>query len=570
MRKKLYEDVETIYKVTSVIFPDEEEIEEFGSKEDAMEYAQEQISSGNYEEVIVSEVTIDEDGYEDETILLDEQGDHEDDEEYEPQLTTDPMHAGQWYESLHEESGQSERTEQDWEDELKDNNSEISHVINSLQSELNRGVPYADAINLTIDAIHDAFISGDERDLDTHLAVARVSYLDKDYRRGDEYPEIEVFYRVYFTNKDGDELYAVDDNDFHFKADYKTRRKALAAMKKILKDPKVQADPEIGGCHSVFTVDEDEWDEDSEGYYNFYGYEPFEIVDWVDKEELEESFKSKDKYSVLREALDRLDEEDSRGKKINARAQIRNLRSKLRESKPDKDLKIITEPKEDKSTIRFWAADNNDLDDGELFKTKEEAIEHANSSNEWVRVYKGDFSLLMTPKWDPEIVWIKADQDKIEELKEDISIKGKMKTILDFFTKEDIEGIARVGGYSLLLAEEAVEGKIGPYMKRMGLEDDDDWFVKGVKWRVKRKFGIDKKEQFKNLSPEDIISLCYIIDRAIENQEDALDTAISEETSDKINDLYPDMYQDPNFPKIYKMVAKYYNLDYNKCINSIK
>lgn len=83
MRKKLYEDVNTIYKVTGVIFPDVEETEEFDNEEDAMGYAQEQISSGNYDEVIVSKVTIDEDGYEDETIVLDKQGEHEDDEELE-------------------------------------------------------------------------------------------------------------------------------------------------------------------------------------------------------------------------------------------------------------------------------------------------------------------------------------------------------------------------------------------------------------------------------------------------------------------------------------------------------
>lgn len=97
------EDVETIYKVFSIVYPDIEETEEFNSKEAAMDYGREQISSGNYDEVIVSEITIDEDGYEDETILLDEQGEHEDSKEYEPQLTTDPMNAGQWYESLHEE-----------------------------------------------------------------------------------------------------------------------------------------------------------------------------------------------------------------------------------------------------------------------------------------------------------------------------------------------------------------------------------------------------------------------------------------------------------------------------------
>lgn len=43
---------------------------------------------------------------------------------------------------------------------------------------------------------------------------------------------------------------------------------------------------------------------------------PSEDDDYEDDEELEESFKSKDKYSVLREALDRLDREDNKGKKI--------------------------------------------------------------------------------------------------------------------------------------------------------------------------------------------------------------------------------------------------------------
>lgn len=74
-KKGLYEDIKDvniIYKVTCVVFPDVEEVEEFYFEENAMDYAQEQISSGNYDEVIVSEVTIDEDGYEDEIILLDE------------------------------------------------------------------------------------------------------------------------------------------------------------------------------------------------------------------------------------------------------------------------------------------------------------------------------------------------------------------------------------------------------------------------------------------------------------------------------------------------------------------
>ena len=84
MRKKLYEDVKTVYKVYSLIFSGlVEETEEFDNKEEAMDYAKKQIHSGNYEEVIVSEVTIDEDGYEDETILLDsdfyKQGEREED-----------------------------------------------------------------------------------------------------------------------------------------------------------------------------------------------------------------------------------------------------------------------------------------------------------------------------------------------------------------------------------------------------------------------------------------------------------------------------------------------------------
>lgn len=101
--KDIKEDVKIIYKVTSVVFPDEEETEEFQFVDNAMNYAQEQIASGDYDEVIVSEVAIDEDGYEEETILLDEQCEREDEEEYEPQLTIDRMHAGQWYESFDEE-----------------------------------------------------------------------------------------------------------------------------------------------------------------------------------------------------------------------------------------------------------------------------------------------------------------------------------------------------------------------------------------------------------------------------------------------------------------------------------
>lgn len=106
---------------------------------------------------------------------------------------------------------------------------------------------------------------------------------DEDAEREDDYPEMQVYYRVYFTDKDGDELYAVDDGDYGFEATYDTREEALDAMKKILQDPKVKADPEIGGCHSVFIADEDEWDEDPENNYDAYGYEPTEVVDEVKK-----------------------------------------------------------------------------------------------------------------------------------------------------------------------------------------------------------------------------------------------------------------------------------------------
>lgn len=99
-----------------------------------------------------------------------------------------------------------------------------------------------------------------------------------------EYPEMQVYYRVYFTDKDGNELYAVDDGDYDFEANYDTREEALDAMKKILQDPKVKADPEIGGCHSAFIADEDEWDEDPEGNYDTYGYEPTDLVDEVKKD----------------------------------------------------------------------------------------------------------------------------------------------------------------------------------------------------------------------------------------------------------------------------------------------
>ena len=108
-------------------------------------------------------------------------------------------------------------------------------------------------------------------------------YKEDEFEDEYDFPEIEAFFRVYFRDKDGDELYAVDDGDYDFESTYDTKEAALAAMKKILQDPKVKADPEIGGCHSVFIADEQEWDEDPEGNYATYGYEPFEVVDEVEK-----------------------------------------------------------------------------------------------------------------------------------------------------------------------------------------------------------------------------------------------------------------------------------------------
>lgn len=201
--KDIKEDVNTIYKVTSVIFPDEEETEEFEVEEDAMNYAQEQISSGNYDEVIVSEVTIDEDGYEDETILLDEQG------------------------------------------ESKSNFCYALHTF------------YED--------------EPDEIDIDS----------------------LETF---------------------------KTEGEAMKRAKEL----------EAKGLRVVINIEGDEsagWDPE-EYEYSDIGDEIYSTPYIME----ETFFKSKDKYSVLREALDRLDEEDYKGKKIKTRAQIRNLRSKLKES----------------------------------------------------------------------------------------------------------------------------------------------------------------------------------------------------------------------------------------------
>ena len=412
--KDIKEDVETVYKVISVIFPDEEEIEEFGSKEDAMEYAQEQISSEDYNEVIVSEVTIDEDGYEDETILLDEQSESKsnayyalhtfyedepdeididslevfeseeeamkrakeleakglrvviniegdesagwDSEEYEYSDIGDEIYSTPYIMEEDVKSTKKMRTEQDWEDELKNNASRTSQIIKKLQDILNREkppyYPYPGNIKTYIDQIHYYFLKGDENEVNSWLNDAEkyiiskmedaikqrsmgIKIKDSDFDYGDdededfEYPDSSerYFFRVYFHDENQEELFAVDDGGYDFEPSYDTAEEALEAMKKILKDPKVQADPEIAGCHSVFVPDTEDVREVEEET----GYEEFEVVDWIDKENLKESFKSKDKYSVLREALDRLDREDNKGKKIKARAQIRNLRSKLKQ-----------------------------------------------------------------------------------------------------------------------------------------------------------------------------------------------------------------------------------------------
>lgn len=105
----------------------------------------------------------------------------------------------------------------------------------------------------------------------------------------------------------------------------------------------------LGGDHTFFIYTLDE-------YLKEHGNE--------DYEDFEESFKlkSNDKYSVLREALDKLDREDNR-EKINVRAKIKNLRSKLRESKTDKAY-ISAAVKE---TLEWF---KNSLEDG-LFDAEE-------------------------------------------------------------------------------------------------------------------------------------------------------------------------------------------------------
>lgn len=139
------------------------------------------------------------------------------------------------------------------------------------------------------------------------------SEIDNEDNNFYDLPEPNIQYGIYFELEDGSEL-GVEDGEYNFQKYYDTAEEALRAMKKIIKNPKVKADREIVGMHSVFLVDEDEWDENPEVFYNYYGYVPHELVDRIDKEEfIEETFlKSKDKYSVLREALDKLDEEDNK------------------------------------------------------------------------------------------------------------------------------------------------------------------------------------------------------------------------------------------------------------------
>lgn len=69
----------------------------------------------------------------------------------------------------------------------------------------------------------------------------------------------------------------------------------------------------------------DEQGEDDEGYEPQLTTDPMNAGQWY-----ESLHEEKDRYSVLREALDRLDREDNRGKKSKVRAQVRNLRSKLK------------------------------------------------------------------------------------------------------------------------------------------------------------------------------------------------------------------------------------------------
>lgn len=45
---------------------------------------------------------------------------------------------------------------------------------------------------------------------------------------------------------------------------------------------------------------------------------------------MEEGFKSKDKYSALREALDSLDREDGEPKRAKVKARIKRLRNQLK------------------------------------------------------------------------------------------------------------------------------------------------------------------------------------------------------------------------------------------------
>ena len=372
MRKKLYEDVETVYKVTIVIFPDVEETEEFDRKEDAMGYAQEQISSGNYDEVIVSEVTIDEDGYEEETILLDEQGESKsnvyyalhtfyedepdeididsletfdseeeamkrakeleakglrvviniegdesagwDPEDYDYSDIGDEIYSTPYTMEEDVKSNKKMRTEEDWENELEDDNSKIFDIMNSLQSVLDTvDYPEPEMIYSYMDEIYDLFIQGDDKELD-HVIKEAKSIVKK---------------------------YLLEEN-FKSKDKYSVLREALDKLDKVYSNKSLKESPVYN-----YIVRYDGWVEplyitslnpfDLGKKKDAYKFNSFDDAfnAW---EELCKDPKFRDSIIndtdrtifKLREALDRLDREDSRGKKTKSRAQIRNLRSKLK------------------------------------------------------------------------------------------------------------------------------------------------------------------------------------------------------------------------------------------------
>ena len=120
-------------------------------------------------------------------------------------------------EDLEEYLTESKKTEQDWENELEDDNSEIFHTVNSLQSKIDYGSPYADEINQMIDDIHDAFISGNKDDLELQLSTARVSFLDDDNEDGevtdDEISEALADYQWQITDSTTVGQYAQETAD---------------------------------------------------------------------------------------------------------------------------------------------------------------------------------------------------------------------------------------------------------------------------------------------------------------------------------------------------------------------